>query len=795
MAGDAIDFTATGGAYYRVRVNGEVVSQHSTKHKALERAVELEIEDPLRVVTVELTESIRVEAPAPVLPAWGAERRSGYERRQADVNNGLRRRVAQRRGHPIQFPPEGSETVGGVAFTTPPDSAMEVSETYQAEVVVTSPPMPVPGDSSLPYAPRTLTGRTVVWSSTNEAVATVADGLVAAVGAGTCDIRATCAGIMVAFTLTVTASAATVDSVEVLPATFTVFEASTQQLAGTPKDASGNAILGLTGSWSSNDTDVATVNASTGLVTGVAAGTCTITFTVDGVPGTSACTVSVAPSGSEFVVFADPKVETILGPLLVSGSTDNPWPQYDTKAAATGLTYGTKAPGFYPVNNPGGTVSITSGSPTLTGSGTTFLTRVALYNRIYITDAGGTVRGPFFASAINSDTSITLDANWPHADVSGVAWKTNGTTSGLTDQQYFDSFTHYYDFGQVLYILYHQTGNTAYRDLARIQTDAWYTGSPNSGVGSGDYAIAPRSGYMAGLMLRALDGRPDMWDFIERWVDYQFNIWLWTRRNNATLHYGVRDGAFCLLYASLLSTVLPDSYRNTADTADINGVTKRAYHLDRCIQMITLYYERLQHADGGFYWDQEDAEHNIGAVTFQWGYVMEAMIVLHKAIRDTPAYATTTTAIENILTALVDCTWTRAWRPEAVPDMSPLFWRGLWYQVYRVDEAKSPSGSGVTGGDPFKINDMRQFACMVVHAFGYVYHLTSDPKYLTQGDEIFSALYGFGSGPAADSRGCLLDSFDNASYNPPAGRVRAKEFNQAVRSAGRYLARRAGSTD
>ena len=83
---DPIDFTATGGGLYRVMVDGVPVSQHSTKHKALERATELELEDPTRVVTVELNEQIRVEAPPVALPPWGVERRSGIERRTRDIN-------------------------------------------------------------------------------------------------------------------------------------------------------------------------------------------------------------------------------------------------------------------------------------------------------------------------------------------------------------------------------------------------------------------------------------------------------------------------------------------------------------------------------------------------------------------------------------------------------------------------------------------------------------------------------------------------------------------------------------
>lgn len=802
---DAIDFTATGGAYYRVKVNGEVVSQHSAKHKALERATELEIEDPTRVVTVELTEEIRVEAPAPVLPAWGAERRSGYERRQADVNNGLRRRVAQRRGAVLQFPPAGSETVGSVAFTTPPDSAMEVAETYQAAVEVLSPLMPDLVDPSAPHQARVLTGRTVVWSTSNAAVATVVAGLVTAEGAGTCDITATCEGVAVSFSLTVTASAATVDSVEVSPAPFSVFEASTQQLVGTPKDASGNAILGLTGSWSSNDTNVATVNASTGLVAGVAAGTCTITYTVDGVPGTSACTVSVAPSGSEFVTFPDTSTARILGPLLVSGSTDNPWAFYDTNQATKAALGGPVVPAadLWPTPATGtGTVTVTNGSPTVTGSGTTFTTEYQVGSWFWARNSADTAWvGQAYVVSVESDTSMTVAAQsgasfvqyWPHPTATGVAHNRN-VNSAYTTQ--LIGYTFYYDTALSFYNLYYRTGNTTYRDYARKAADSWYRNQMNEGNFTGDGGFAPRSAYIPGLMLRALDGRPELWDAIERYASYQFNIWVYIRKDNAQLHQGIRDGAFCTLFIALCAALLPDSYRNTADTANIDGVAKRAYHKARLATVIADYYDRLQYPDGGFYFTDNWTSANglprpdgaLGTVPFQMGYLQEALIQSHRLFNDAGDTATALLC-KNILLGTVD--WAYASVRQDQSNVAGVKLRCTWYWM-SGDGAYSHLGMGVNGVTGNRWIDDRQLTAMISGAFGYAYVLTGDATYLTQGDDVFSAVFGYNSGPGADGKMGLMADLVVTGYGYYS---RLKEYNQSYRSAGRYLAWRAGSTD
>src|SRR5207245_9591617 len=71
----------------------------------------------------------------------------------------------------------------------------------------------------------------------------------------------------------------------------------TLQLTATPKDANGNPLSGRAITWSSNNTAVARVNSS-GLVTGVAAGSATITATSEGKSGTSAVTVTAVPVAS-----------------------------------------------------------------------------------------------------------------------------------------------------------------------------------------------------------------------------------------------------------------------------------------------------------------------------------------------------------------------------------------------------------------------------------------------------------------------------------------------------------------
>ena len=85
-----------------------------------------------------------------------------------------------------------------------------------------------------------------------------------------------------------------VDTVVVSPATARVFVGGTAQLGATAQDSTGNPLSGRTITWTSSNGGVASVNGS-GLVTGVSAGTATITATSGGKSGSAAVTVVVVP--------------------------------------------------------------------------------------------------------------------------------------------------------------------------------------------------------------------------------------------------------------------------------------------------------------------------------------------------------------------------------------------------------------------------------------------------------------------------------------------------------------------
>ena len=164
---------------------------------------------------------------------------------------------------------------------SPESSSVEVGQTLQ----LTAAPQDSTGHA--------LSGRTVIWASSDGRVATVSSsGRVAAVSEGSAKITAATEGKSGAATITV--RHVRVAAVEVSPRLITIPIEQTVLLTATAKDQAGNTLTGRAVMWASSDERVATVS-SVGLVDGVAEGTAVITATSDSQSGTASVTVLLPP--------------------------------------------------------------------------------------------------------------------------------------------------------------------------------------------------------------------------------------------------------------------------------------------------------------------------------------------------------------------------------------------------------------------------------------------------------------------------------------------------------------------
>jgi hypothetical protein len=165
-------------------------------------------------------------------------------------------------------PTEPAQTTTSVSIT-PGNQTLAVGGT----VTLSATPRDVSGAS--------IAGRSVVWSSSNGIVASVqaASGVVTALSPGIAVIRAT---IDQKFDEILVEVMAPVASVQITARRTAVGVNASLQLTATTRDANNITLMGRVVMWSSSDETKARVSSS-GLVSGVAAGTATITATSEGV--------------------------------------------------------------------------------------------------------------------------------------------------------------------------------------------------------------------------------------------------------------------------------------------------------------------------------------------------------------------------------------------------------------------------------------------------------------------------------------------------------------------------------
>ena len=185
------------------------------------------------------------------------------------------------------------------------------------------------------------------WTSATPAVATVnaATGLAAGVNAGASVIAAAFGGKSASATLTV--NAATLQSIVVLPANPSIVVATSQQFVaiGTFSNTTTRDISALA-TFTSSAPTIASINASTGLASGLAAGTTTITATSGGQSASTVLTVTaIAPlppsapvdlrSAANFGVLAGTALTSNSGgTTLITGDVGSPSQTTDPAQAA-----------------------------------------------------------------------------------------------------------------------------------------------------------------------------------------------------------------------------------------------------------------------------------------------------------------------------------------------------------------------------------------------------------------------------------------------------------------------------
>ncbi len=207
--------------------------------------------------------------------------------------------------------------------------------------------------------PENAANKNVTWTSSNPAVATVVDGKVTALAAGNSTITVkTVNGKTDTCTVTVTAGTTIPVTGVSIPATFTFKVGASSRFAATilPENAANKNVT-----WTSSNPAVLTIDANTGIVKALAAGTAIITATtVDG-GKTATCTVTVTADVAVTSVSVTKTLVVGKGATKALKATVAP-----ANATNKNVTWKSSAPSVATVDARGNVKGIRKGTATIT---------------------------------------------------------------------------------------------------------------------------------------------------------------------------------------------------------------------------------------------------------------------------------------------------------------------------------------------------------------------------------------------------------------------------------------------
>ena len=269
--------------------------------------------------------------------------------------------------------------------------------------------------------PSNATNKNVGWSSSNTSVATVSNGKVTAVKAGTAIITVTTedGGKTATCTVTVNENIYPVEGISLNQSTTTLYEGDSLSLTATisPSNATNKNV-----SWKSSNTSVATV--SNGNVTAVKAGTTTITVTTEDGGKTATCNVTVIAKVAG--VSLDKSSATLLeGETITLTATINP-----SNATNKNVTWSSSNSSVASVSN-GVVTALKAGTTTITvtteDGGKTATCSITVNEKIYPV-SGISLNKSTLTMCENENYTLTATITPSNATNKDVGWSSSNTS-------------------------------------------------------------------------------------------------------------------------------------------------------------------------------------------------------------------------------------------------------------------------------------------------------------------------------------------------------------------------------
>ena len=333
---------------------------------------------------------------------------------------------------------EGSTGTAAIVVTPEPVASVDISPASGSVVV---------GSTLQLYAtPRNaagqpLSGRTITWSSGAPGLASVsATGLVTGLTIGNAVVLASVEGRQGSAMIIV--RQVPVASITINPASATTAVGQTVTLSAKTLDATGNVLTGRVVGWSSSDQTVATVD-NNGVVTGIAAGTVTVSASSEGQSNTATVQVTASVATAMLVVVSPAQANVAVGQSVqlsavvrdangtvisnapVTWSTSN---RFLAGVSSTGVVTGVAA----------GTATITAISGTASGTASISVqVPLAAVDRIVVTprdptiDVGKTVQLVATLTDQQGNVLTGRTVTWTSSDQSRATVSNTGLVSGI----------------------------------------------------------------------------------------------------------------------------------------------------------------------------------------------------------------------------------------------------------------------------------------------------------------------------------------------------------------------------
>ncbi len=550
-------------------------------------------------------------------------------------------------------------------------------------------------------------------------------------------------------------------------------------------------------------------------ISGMTFGSYVIDLTVTDSSGVAATSTlkygDVAVDSTGHVVPPSAAITTIFGPMMPWGV--NAWPYFETQHKVMADFFGGLQSTLYADvwdTALAGTITVTNGSATVTGVGTSFLstfcaggtqgyndaTVVAWYP---VSGSPGTFgRRGYAVSSCQSNTSLTLVRPWiTSSSASGISYSymDNGSigtwTGGSNNANYYDNVLAFYN-------LYYRSGIDDYQGYAQTLADRWWTmpwidEGRDCSDGDGTTCLFPRLQGVAGLITRALDGRPDMWPGLRALIDWDYSFtdipsvgdlredsyatayvalaalldpnvavqpkWsaavtevidtLWAPNvlaagnwTNPSYGYATWNGSSGTVTVTNGSTTVIGSGTqwqsswfsgNAVWTADSNLTDGDAVAYTATVispTQLTLNVPYQGPTQTGRGWESNNLV-GFGTQPYQLGETGTAFRYAYLATGDS--------RLPGYLAGIMNWFQTEGYRPDA---------RGLWYgRVFPNCEPISSNNEWCSGGD---VEQSRYLAGQIVAAASEAYALTPTTTLQQFGDNIYSAMFGGAGGPGSD---------------------------------------------